>query len=132
MAVRNGKRPQPARLLFDYQDVNNHKAAGLRTDAGQSQIPVRGQRWVFKVVQDGGRERSFDRLRAGCYQVYQQQSDDHHGLRRGHRPARTSRANRLTGVSGTLTASYVYDGKPALSAVEGAIACGASSRPAAR
>jgi hypothetical protein len=53
MAVRNGKRPQTARLLFDYQDVNNYKTAGLRTDAGQSQIPVRGQRWVLKVVQDG-------------------------------------------------------------------------------
>jgi hypothetical protein len=41
--------------------------------------------------------------------------------------------NRLTQVvSGTLTASYVYDGEPALSAVEGATACGASSRPVAR
>ncbi len=51
------------------------------------------------------------------------------------------RENRLTQVvSGTLTASYVYDGKlapslcsgQALSTVEEATACGGSSRPAAR
>jgi RHS repeat-associated protein len=46
MAVPNGERPQTARLLFDYQDVNNYKSAGLRADAGQ-------QKWVLKVVQDG-------------------------------------------------------------------------------
>jgi hypothetical protein len=44
--VVNADRPQTARLLFDYQDVNNYKSAGLRSDAGQ-------QKWVLKVVQDG-------------------------------------------------------------------------------
>jgi len=35
MALANGDRPQTARLLFDYQDVQNYKSAGLRSDAGQ-------------------------------------------------------------------------------------------------
>jgi len=65
MAVPNGDRPQTARLVFDYQDVYNYKAAGLRTDAEQSQIPVRGQKWVLKVVQDGVESDPSAGLRAG-------------------------------------------------------------------
>lgn len=41
MAASGGERPQTVRLIFDCQDVNNYKLAGLRMGA---------QKWVIKAV----------------------------------------------------------------------------------
>lgn len=64
MAASGGERLQTVRLIFDYQHINNYKAAGLRTDAGQ-------QKWVLKAVVNDVKSDPSAELRAGIGNYYE-------------------------------------------------------------